>query len=74
MIAPEGTTKSQRCLLKFARGAFAPGRPVLPVLIDYRFRNHNPGERGSVPTWAKQDAALLGVLLRVTSSWSRCRC
>jgi lysophosphatidylcholine acyltransferase/lyso-PAF acetyltransferase len=43
MVAPEATTKSQRCLLRFRRGAFAPGRPVVPVLLRYSYRHFNPG-------------------------------
>lgn len=43
MVAPEATTKSRRCLLRFRRGAFAPGRPVVPVLLRYSYRHFNPG-------------------------------
>lgn len=43
MIAPEATTKPKDCLLRFRRGAFTPGRPVLPVLLRYKARHFNPG-------------------------------
>lgn len=42
-IAPEATTKAQRCLLKFRRGAFSTGQPVVPVLLRYRYTHFNPG-------------------------------
>ncbi|CAL8080999.1 unnamed protein product [Orchesella dallaii] len=35
-IYPEGTTGNRSSLIKFKRGAFAPGVPVQPVLIRYR--------------------------------------
>ena len=45
-VAPEGTTKPARCLLRFRTGAFAAavatGTPVVPVVLDYRGRV-NPG-------------------------------
>ena len=43
MVAPEATTKPARCLLKFRRGAFATGRPVCPVLLNYSYKRFNPG-------------------------------
>ena len=43
MIAPEATTKSKPCLLKFRQGVFKTGLPVLPVLLKYKCRNFNPG-------------------------------
>lgn len=42
VMAPEATTKSEQCLLKFRRGAFTSGSPVTPVLIHYHFRHFNP--------------------------------
>lgn len=41
-IAPEGTLSNGSGLLKFKTGAFAPLAPVLPVLLRYPFRHHNP--------------------------------
>lgn len=41
-LAPEATTKAKPCLLRFRRGAFAPGQPVCPVLLRYRYRRFNP--------------------------------
>ncbi len=35
----EGTTVSQRSLIRFQRGAFIPGVPVMPVLVSYPYRN-----------------------------------
>lgn len=43
MIAPEGTTKSASCLLRFSSGAFVSGAPVTPVLLRYRARHCHPG-------------------------------
>lgn len=43
MIAPEATTKTGECMLKFRRGAFVPGRPVVPVLLQYHARHFHPG-------------------------------
>ncbi|KAK9866278.1 hypothetical protein WJX84_006341 [Apatococcus fuscideae] len=42
MMAPEGTCGDNRCILHFRTGAFVPGVPVLPVLLKYRFKHHNP--------------------------------
>lgn len=36
VIAPEGTLSHGRCLLSFKTGAFAPGRPVVPILFRYK--------------------------------------
>lgn len=35
LIFPEGTTKMQRCLLKFRTGAFVSGEPVQPVALRF---------------------------------------
>ena len=43
IVAPEGTTKHKHCLLTFAKGAFAPGLPVMPVLLKYSSVRFNPG-------------------------------
>ena len=43
IVAPEGTTKHTHCLLTFAKGAFAPGLPVMPVLLKYSSVNFNLG-------------------------------
>jgi lysophosphatidylcholine acyltransferase / lyso-PAF acetyltransferase len=43
MIAPESTTKHTDVLLRFSRGAFVPGRPVLPVLFRYPSQHFNVG-------------------------------
>ena len=41
-MAPEGTCGDGRCLLQFKTGAFVPGQPILPVLLSYNKRHHNP--------------------------------
>ena len=41
-VAPEGTLSNGSCLLKFRTGAFAAMAPVLPVVLRYPFRHHNP--------------------------------
>jgi len=40
-VAPEGTTTNGRTVVKFKRGAFVPGAPVLPIVIRYPCRHHN---------------------------------
>eukprot|EP00928_Gymnodinium_smaydae_P039278 TRINITY_DN26857_c0_g3_i1.p1 TRINITY_DN26857_c0_g3~~TRINITY_DN26857_c0_g3_i1.p1 ORF type:complete len:515 (-),score=46.09 TRINITY_DN26857_c0_g3_i1:92-1636(-) len=35
VLFPEGTTSSGNSLLEFRKGAFAPGKPVLPVVLKY---------------------------------------
>jgi hypothetical protein len=42
IVAPEATTKSKPCLLRFRQGAFRFGGPVLPVLLRYKYRHFNP--------------------------------
>lgn len=42
-VAPEGTTKARQALLKFKRGAFSTGHPVLPMLIRYKYAHHAVG-------------------------------
>lgn len=46
-VAPEGTTKPARCVLRFRTGAFAAalaaGVPVVPVALDYAYTAVNPG-------------------------------
>lgn len=42
-VAPEGTTKFKHCLLRFSKGAFLPGQPVLPILFKYRHKHFNCG-------------------------------
>ncbi|KAK9802006.1 hypothetical protein WJX73_009794 [Symbiochloris irregularis] len=43
LMMPEGTTKGSNTLLPFSSGAFAFGRPVLPVLMHYRSKHFNVG-------------------------------
>lgn len=39
LIFPEGTCTTGRQLLRFKSGAFVPGRPVLPVTLNYKTRS-----------------------------------
>lgn len=41
-LAPEGTCGDNRCILQFKTGAFVSGLPVLPVMLRYNLRSHNP--------------------------------
>eukprot|EP00931_Biecheleriopsis_adriatica_P079069 TRINITY_DN52489_c0_g1_i1.p1 TRINITY_DN52489_c0_g1~~TRINITY_DN52489_c0_g1_i1.p1 ORF type:complete len:386 (+),score=71.69 TRINITY_DN52489_c0_g1_i1:47-1159(+) len=43
VIYPEGITNSQRGLFRFNTGAFAPGKPVLPVVQRFPYKHMNPG-------------------------------
>lgn len=38
LIFPEGTTTNRTCLITFKPGAFIPGRPVQPVIVEYKNR------------------------------------
>lgn len=42
LVFPAGTTTNLRCLITFKDGAFAPGLPVQPALLRYRFRHCDP--------------------------------
>ena len=42
-LATEATTKPKPCLLKFRKGSFVPGKPVVPVLLKYPCRHFNVG-------------------------------
>jgi 1-acyl-sn-glycerol-3-phosphate acyltransferase len=35
---PEGTTSNGHCLLQFQRGAFVAGVPIIPVLLNYKYK------------------------------------
>ncbi|GAQ82573.1 Acyltransferase [Klebsormidium nitens] len=39
---PEGTTSNGHCLLQFQRGAFVAGAPIIPVLLNYKYKYFNP--------------------------------
>lgn len=65
MIAPEATTKGRPCLLKFRKGAFAVGRPVLPMLIRYPCRHFYPGE-----PWSFGALFVLASVLKLTKTKS----
>jgi len=42
LVFPAGTTTNLRCLITFKDGAFAPGLPVQPAILQYRFRHCDP--------------------------------
>lgn len=42
VVAPEGTCGDGRCVLRFRSGAFVPGAPVLPVVLQYESAHFNP--------------------------------
>jgi 1-acyl-sn-glycerol-3-phosphate acyltransferase len=42
IVFPEGTLSDGRGLLKFKTGAFATGRPVVPLVLRYRLRPFSP--------------------------------
>mmetsp|Transcript_50317 Transcript_50317/g.129591 ORF Transcript_50317/g.129591 Transcript_50317/m.129591 type:complete len:329 (-) Transcript_50317:296-1282(-) len=42
VVFPEGTTTNGKYLLKFRTGAFVPGLPVQPVLINYPYKYNCP--------------------------------
>ena len=50
LIFPEGTTTNGLCLISWERGAFAPGRPVLPVAISYPKGQPKPDALFSIET------------------------
>ena len=46
LIFPEGATTNGTCLISFKPGAFRPGVPVQPVVVQYPHRHFNPSARG----------------------------
>lgn len=68
-VAPEGTTKPARCLLRFRTGAFAAamaaGVPVVPVAIDY--------DGATNPGWGVVQSTLVHVLRLQTRLTTRAR-
>jgi lysophosphatidylcholine acyltransferase/lyso-PAF acetyltransferase len=42
MIFPEGSLNCNRSILKFKPGAFAPGKPVQPVVHKFPYKYFNP--------------------------------
>jgi lysophosphatidylcholine acyltransferase/lyso-PAF acetyltransferase len=50
-VAPEGTLSNGRCLLTFKTGAFVAGTPVVPILLRYRLKPHNPAWTIVNPMW-----------------------
>lgn len=47
LIFPEGTCTNGSCFISFRPGAFNPGVPVQPVLLEYSYRYLNPSSRGA---------------------------
>lgn len=60
LIFPEGTTKAERCLLRFATGAFVAGEPVQPVVLRF------PHRLGRDPSWTRGAAACA---MRILTTW-----
>ncbi|XP_054856771.1 lysophosphatidylcholine acyltransferase 2 [Eublepharis macularius] len=56
LIFPEGTCTNRSCLITFKQGAFIPGVPVQPVVIQY------PNKRDTV-TWTWQGNTFLEALV-----------
>lgn len=50
-VAPEGTLSNGRCLLSFKTGAFVAGTPVVPILLRYKLKPHNPAWTIIIPGW-----------------------
>lgn len=50
-MAPEGTCGDGRSILQFKTGAFVSGVPVLPVLLKYNLRWHNPAWTIIIEPW-----------------------
>jgi len=42
LVFPEGTTHNSKVMITFKDGAFAPGLPVQPALMRYKFRHCDP--------------------------------
>eukprot|EP00276_Gloeochaete_wittrockiana_P000218 CAMPEP_0184671062 /NCGR_PEP_ID=MMETSP0308-20130426/85266_1 /TAXON_ID=38269 /ORGANISM="Gloeochaete witrockiana, Strain SAG 46.84" /LENGTH=514 /DNA_ID=CAMNT_0027118109 /DNA_START=71 /DNA_END=1612 /DNA_ORIENTATION=- len=42
VIFPEGCTSNGECLLSFKRGAFNPGAPIQPVVVEYPYKFFHP--------------------------------
>lgn len=68
MIYPEGITNSQRGLFRFNPGAFAPGKPVLPVVQRFPYTSMNPGWVSKSKISAGNDLPLM--LVRYMSQFS----
>lgn len=62
-IFPEGTITNGQALIQFRMGAFVPGKPVLPVVLHYPWRNWNIAwvGRNRTPTW------FMRLMLQVTN-------
>eukprot|EP00879_Flechtneria_rotunda_P030301 GHRR01032921.1.p1 GENE.GHRR01032921.1~~GHRR01032921.1.p1 ORF type:complete len:307 (+),score=47.18 GHRR01032921.1:1-921(+) len=50
-VAPEGTLSHGRCMLKFKTGAFVPAVPVVPILLRYKLKPHNPAWTIIITPW-----------------------
>lgn len=46
IVFPEGVVTNGVALVQFKVGAFAPGQPVVPVCLRYRWRHYNPSGCG----------------------------
>lgn len=67
-IYPEGITNSQRGLYRFNTGAFAPGKPVLPIVQRFPYKHMNPAWVSKSKISAGNDLPLL--LIRYMSQFT----
>lgn len=67
-IYPEGITNSQKGLFRFNTGAFAPGKPVLPVVQRFPYTHMNPAWVSKSKISAGNDLPLL--LIRYMSQFT----
>lgn len=63
LIFPEGTTTNRTCLITFKPGAFIPGRPIQPVIVQYR-------NKLDTITWTWQGPSTLKCLLYTLCQFS----
>lgn len=72
LVFPEGTTTNGSCLISFKPGAFIPGRPVQPIIVEYPNRL-----KTTIWTWEGLSAYKVAFYticqfnnkMRVTVSW-----
>lgn len=65
LVFPEGTTKNLKTVITFKDGAFAPGVPVQPAVLRYRFHHCDP-------TWVFAGPGLLMLIFRLLCQVKNC--
>lgn len=63
LIFPEGTTTNGRAVCTFKVGAFAPGLPVQPIAVRYRWRFFDP-------CWSVDGPGMVGSMLRMFAQFN----